>query len=499
MKKMLCPAGLLAAALSSQPAMADITAAELLAEWKEDAAFMEIEMTIGSEVMDGDTLTLSDFTYFWEIPEGSMEMNQEWIKISEVGDGTLSVSFSPTTKVQSLADDGLDGVVDVSVTIEFDEATALITGTQKDHTYDFSAASMDIKYKIDTAVIPGDLTAAIELFDVSTQIHQVTTVWEDAFFEISTNSEHALTQLIYSNPDENFEVEFNADVVGGVSTEMRQDMSPHMDFTAMVENGVTANSVLNWGEATFTVTVATSDFDFSFDGGANSTQLSSAVADNLMNVSGARTGFFLNLQLPDFGIPDARVSMDDMAFNVLVPADHSGAVSDAAFKYESTGLAVDEALWAIVDPEQVIPRDPFAIVIDFGVQLKMFRNIFDPEFDQYSDELIGEIVSLTVNELSADIAGAMFKGVADVEFNYGDRTSFDGFPQPIGTASFDLKGAFGLIGNLITAGILPPMEAFGIKAGIGTIAVAGEGEDHFVSDIEFTKDAHIMVNGVQFD
>lgn len=497
MKKTLCSAWLLGAAISTQPAMADISAAELLAEWKEDAAFMEMEMTLGSEVMEGDTLTLNDLTFRMEIPEGSIEVHYDWMTISEVGDGSLELLFSPSVAVQTHTDDGHDGVVDISVAIEFGDAVALITGTQKDHIYDFSASEMAIKYSFDTVAIPGDLTAAIELFDFTAQAHQVTTVWEDAFVEISTNAEHALTQLIYAYPDEGIQIDFNADIAG-VSTEMRQDISPHMDFSAKAAHGDSTSSVLNWGQAVFNVKGTTPDFDISFDGGANSTQLGSNLEDNSFEISGARTGFFLNLQLPEFGIPNGRVAMDDMAFNVILPVDHSGAVSDVAAKYESTGLSVDEAFWAIIDPEQVISRDPFAIVVDLSAKVKMFRDIFDPEFDEFSDETIGEIVSLTVNELSADIAGVVFSSVAAFKFNNDDMTSFDGFPQPIGKLSFDLKGAFGLIGNLITAGILPPMEALGIKAGIGTIAVAADGEDHFVSEIEFTEDAHILVNGAEF-
>lgn len=498
MRKIMCSVGLLAAVISAHPAMADITAAELLAEWKEDVIFMEMDMTIGSEEMNGDTLTLTDVTYFMEMPQGSMEVFESWATIREIGDGSLEMLVSPSITIKMNSNDGHDGIFDILVDVELEDATSRITGTQKDHTYDFSVGNMAINYTIDAPNIPDDFTFSIKFINSETQFHQVTTVWEDAFYEGDFIVEKALARLAFSLPDEDVQIEFQADI-SNISSTMQQDISPYLDFIAMVEHGVTASSILNMGEAAISFSGVGPDLNIAFDGGFTSGQITSGITDTSLELSSTRSGSFMNLHLPDFGISTALITMDSADFQFHFPADHSGAISDVEFGSGFSGLTIDEKLWSIVDPEQAISRAPMSFALTLIAQIKMFRNIFDPEFDQFSDELIGEIVSLNVKELSADMAGVLFNAVADVEFNYGDKTSFDGFPQPIGTASFDLKGAFGLIGNLITAGILPPMEAFGIKAGIGTIAVAGDDEDHFVSDIEFTKDAHILVNSVQFD
>ncbi len=101
---------------------------------------------------------------------------------------------------------------------------------------------------------------------------------------------------------------------------------------------------------------------------------------------------------------------------------------------------------------------------------------------------------LTLNALRLAIAGAVLTGNGSVV----DK-SVPGNPtgKPSGTITLNTKltGANTLLDTLVDMGLLPSEQAMAARMGLGVIARAGDGPDTLVSTIEVQEDGAVLANG----
>ncbi|TAG15734.1 MAG: DUF2125 domain-containing protein, partial [Rhodobacterales bacterium] len=79
-------------------------------------------------------------------------------------------------------------------------------------------------------------------------------------------------------------------------------------------------------------------------------------------------------------------------------------------------------------------------------------------------------------------------------FDNDDLVTFEGVPAPSGNLNITIKGANGLIDNLIAMGLLPADEALMPRMMLGLFARPGAAADELTSVIEF-KDGGLFANG----
>ena len=104
----------IAALLTSSSAIADVTAADVWADWQ---ASLEIYgsdgITVGTETVDGDTLTISDLTMSMEDEFSTISSQMGPIVFTENGDGSVSVSLPESYILAMNIEDDL--VVDLEI------------------------------------------------------------------------------------------------------------------------------------------------------------------------------------------------------------------------------------------------------------------------------------------------------------------------------------------------------------------------------------------------
>ena len=95
-----------AAILSAGTAAADVTAAEVWADWQKDlAVYGSIELSVGAETMQGDTLKVSDIVLKVDDENAGITITMGDLKFVENGDGTVNIQMAASYPVDIAVDD----------------------------------------------------------------------------------------------------------------------------------------------------------------------------------------------------------------------------------------------------------------------------------------------------------------------------------------------------------------------------------------------------------
>ena len=165
------------------------------------------------------------------------------------------------------------------------------------------------------------------------------------------------------------------------------------------------------------------------------------------------------------------------------PVAKSGAAAPYAMAIRLDGVALGEDLWATFDPAKGIDRTPIDVNLDVGGDARVIFNIGDESFGQAPLD----VETMEIRDLSLTGLGVSAVATGDLKIA-GDAS------RPDGEVHFELRGAFALIDNLASAGLLPREQGEFFKALALGLAKQGDGPDHLIADIE-AQNGEITVNG----
>lgn len=127
--------------------------------------------------------------------------------------------------------------------------------------------------------------------------------------------------------------------------------------------------------------------------------------------------------------------------------------------------------------------------VELDVDLSGTTILFDDMFTTNAEPpFLGTEASL--NSLRLSVAGAELTGSGNIK-----DTGTPANPSGVGELNMTLVGINGLIDTLVDMGLLPNEQAMGARMGLGLIARPGDGEDTLISKIEVTEDGQIFANG----
>ena len=138
------PALCVSALLSSTAVYADVTAQQVWDDWKANmGVYGQNGLTIGSEVAEGGTVTVTDLGIDSVMEGGSIKANLASIVMTENGDGTVSVTMSEEY-LMTIANtvDGVETVI--SAAMHQTGMTMTVSGTPDELTYDVAAPKYSI-------------------------------------------------------------------------------------------------------------------------------------------------------------------------------------------------------------------------------------------------------------------------------------------------------------------------------------------------------------------
>ena len=489
-------------ALAATGAQADVTAADVWADWKGYLEGSGYEVT-GQEDASSDALTVSDITMSMVVPEEdvTISVNMGEVTFSENGDGTVSVSV-PSSLPMTVAVSTPDAE-DVTVAMDYNSTDFAmdVSGTPDNVQYEYSAAEL--------AVIVKDLIVEGQSVDLGTMEFVLANVAGTTTMKVGNlrMSEQNLTAG---------GLNYTVDVADPAGSGERFMMKGDLDTIALVANGalpleMDANDLaasLENGfdvDATMTYANGATEFDFqeagdSFQGttSSESGEFRVALGDGGLTYDVSADNLKMNMAGAEIPLP-IELAFGQAGINVTVPVAKGEDEQDFAMGLTLGQFTMSDLIWGIFDPAGQLPRDPATIDLDLTGKAKLFFDLFDPEQMEALEDgelgVPGELNTLDINTLTVSAAGAELTGEGAFTFDNSDLQTFDGLPAPDGSVDLKLTGANGLLDTLIAMGFVPEEQAMGVRMMMGLFAVPGDGEDTLTSKIEVKSDGQVLANG----
>jgi hypothetical protein len=499
------------AALAS-PAFA-LTADEV---WQSQIGYLaSLGFTVeATSTRDGSTTMMSDVRMVWPIPMGfgSVTITTPDVSMLENGDGTVAITYPDKFRMQIIADlniDGERGTATVEIGVRLEDQSLTASGTPAAVAYASRTGLMDVV--LDRLLLVENGTETIEpppfnvIFNIRDLVTDTTIESDGQQYVITTDNTTGASI---------FEISFDdgwgaiSTTVGSVdssisSSQMIVPVAPvdWLNLSSALRNGLSVGATTEaTGSRQQTVT--------QIDGEVYSDQTQS-VASSLQTLVINGEGFAVVGSADNvvFGMMDQfmmpfpiEITMETayggFGFPLLASADPQAVFFDMAL----INLTVPDALWSMADPGNVLPRDPASF--DLGLDATVINRVdvldimaWEGVVNQIDQgDIPVDLVSLTIEYLSASAIGAMLTGEGAFTFDNSDRTTFPGFPRPDGQASAQMTGLYGVLDKLSQIGILPMEVGMGARAAIGMFAQA-TGEDQLSTTLSISNGT-LTVNGM---
>lgn len=487
--------------VSGSGAFADVTADQVWQGWLE--SFEDAGYRVDSDTSrSGDTLTIDEVALELDAPDAgeSLSMRIGGIRLVENGDGTVSVILPETLPIAIAATDDEAQEVTASVEVGQRALDLTISGSPDELDYSYTAEVLTLAL---TGLQAGDETpeigaaqvrlenldgnSDIEPGDSSRAVDQALRAGP-VTYEIDITEPDDGARMAVEGTMERVEFTGNATTPDGSEAgDMAGALRDGFRFASSVdyENGSTSYRFEDAGEVLE---------------GANSSargRLATSVGPDGLRYEASGEDVSMAISASDFPVP-VELEMARLGSNVTMPVMSTEDMQDYAIDLELSEFTMSDELWSMIDPERQLPRDPATLRVDLAGTGRLFLDLLDPaemEDLESSERMPGELESLTLNELTLDVAGARLSGEGAFTFDSDDLESFGGAPAPEGKLDLRLLGGNALLDSLVSMNLVAQDQASGIRMMTGLFATPGEAEDELVSQIEVTEDGQILANG----
>lgn len=486
----------LACAFTTSAAVADVTGQDVWDDWRTYMTDFGYVVT-GDENRSGDTLTVSNLSMTWNLPEdeGTFVMAMPEMSFTDQGDGSVAVGMPSKSTLTVDADPTEGEALEATIEIDMSGMSTIVSGDPDNLVYSYTAAAL--KVALTEFVVDGDapdkLTFEMAINNVIGQSTMKVGDMRDVAQKF--NADQVTYEFHVMDEEEDVDIVANGSVdslsfEGSATVPKDYDVE---DPAALFKSGFGFDGIFAQGGSQMQLK-GTADGDaFNVETSAGSGELEMAMDDLGFAYAGVGTDISVNIAGGDIPFP-ISFEMAEAGYELLMPLMAADEEQDFAFGLTLGGLAVPDLLWNIFDPTAVLPRDPATLSFDLDGKTRLLMDLMDPTIEE-SEEFPGELTALTLSDLVIEIGGAELTGKGDFTFDNTDTQSFDGMPRPLGEANFRLLGGNGLLDKLIQMGIVQEQDAMGARMMMGLFTTPGPAEDELNSRIEVNEDGHVLANG----
>lgn len=494
-------ASTLALVVAAPAAFADVSAADVWGQWQAQMAKSGQTVSVGSESMVGDTLTIADLKIAMLTPDVDFMMAMPSLTFKENGDGTVTVGLPDSYPiVLDIHPQGEDpGKVNLSV-----HQTAMsMTASGTPDAISYAYAGQEIAVVLDSIEAPdtegATFAGAVRLAGFAgTYTFGAGEVQPfSSTFEASSMTVDVDVQA--PSDDGALTFNFKAADLKGTSDGAIPEGIDYADMAAAMLAGFNVTGGLEFGASTY---------DLDFKDGYEALKVAASMASGGLTIDmskagmsyGTRsTGLDVTLSGSEIPLPQVNLKMAESAFGLTMPITKSDAPQDVALLLKMIDVSVPEDLWGMIDPTGGLPHDPATFILDAKGTANWLVDIMAPDAEQQmmSEMMPGQLHTLDLDELELTLAGASVTAKGGFTFDNSDLMTWGGMPAPDGAIDVTLMGINGLIDKLVAMGLLPQDQAMGGKMMLGMFAKPGAGPDTLTSKIEVKADGSVFANGQQ--
>ncbi|MGX9356274.1 DUF2125 domain-containing protein [Roseobacteraceae bacterium S113] len=486
----------------STPAFADLEPAEV---WEDFKTYME---SFGYEVSTnlsggGDALTAADTVMTIALPEdegmsGTVTMEFGDMTFTAEGDG-VAVGFADVMPIRF--DVVAEGEASQGV-IEYrhDGLEMLVNGTADalSYTYTANAVTLELTELNVAGESIGRDAARVDmtLSNVSGQTDVTVSGQRDIDQTMAAGGLEL--DVFLSDPDGADDLVQITLAQSDLTLNSASVLPARMDTTdmaAMMAAGFATDTKMTFGSGETTMNVTEGGEIAAGASTSESGEFSIAISDTAIGYGLTNSGVNFQMAGGDLPFPVA-LKAAELGVSFLAPIAKTETAEDFAMTFTFADFEMSDMIWNMFDPGKALPRDPATLALDLSGKAKVLFDMFDPTSaaEMENAEMPAELETLSLNNLTLDLAGALLTGTGAFTFDNTDLDTFDGFPRPEGQVTLNLDGANGLIDTLVGMGLLPEEQAMGARMMMAMFAQP-VGDDKLESVLEINSSGHVLANG----
>jgi hypothetical protein len=477
--------------LTSGLAVADVTAADVWADWQSIMASYGDTVDFGQTNTAGDVTTIKGASIEGNLEAGSYTIKVPTITMTDMSNGTVSIKVGDVSKVTAVfpTETGRDGQIVTTINTTNYNMTA--SGSADELVYDyiidevrvfadelkmgnitmsFVAEMMMQGVSGKSIVAPGPLRKVTQSFAADMMTGEV---------DVEDPSGEGGGKMSFDIP--NISSTTTANMPEGINL---------MDAEALRGNGYSVDGTFAYSALDFDLDVQNEDGSVAFATTNQGGSTSVFSDDTAVEMAFASQGTKMEIGTDQFPFP-ISLSAANQDSKLRMPIAQTETPEKFLVEYTLADFEMNDALWGLFDPMRQLPRDPATVSFDIEGAGKLDVDLTDPDVDVP----MGELESLTLNSLLVDVVGAQLTGTGAFTFDNSDTTTFGGVPKPTGQIDLNLLGINGLMDTLATMGLLPAEQAMGARMMMGIFARPGDGPDSLTSKIEINAAGQVLANG----
>ncbi len=491
----------LAYAIVTQGALADVTAQQVWDDWQTYLTQMGYTVT-AEQSTSGDVTTITDMTVVATVPDtdGSFKMTMPQMTLTENADGTVSIDL-PESFPMTVSGEEEGEVFSVDIEYYHTGLEMVVSGDPDDMTYDYSAPTLGLKLgglQVDDETVPDDIVAMdLKMTDLTGSSQMKT--GETRALDQKMTAAGLTYDLAFNDPEGSDDGKINGTLnqLNFEGTSVIPEDFDGSDPQTFFKGGFSFSGLFTYASGQTSIAGTSEGQAFSMGSESEGGRFGVSIDEQRLAYDVEQNSAKMAVTTADLPFP-IEIAMANAGLKFEFPVHQSEEVQPFGFAINLTDFTMSDVLWSIFDPAGTLPRDPATIALDTTGTAKVLTNIFDPasvEALETSGEAPGELHSLKINELLVSLVGAKLTGDGDFTFDNSNASELDGLPTPSGVANLQLVGANALIDKLISMGLVQENQAVGARMMMGMMAVPGEEPDTLNSKIEFTEDGQILANG----
>ncbi|MFK7871163.1 MAG: hypothetical protein AB8B58_18230 [Roseobacter sp.] len=490
----------LACLLWMTPAVADVSAADVWTDWQAYTNSFGMQIT-GTETPGADGLTVDDVVITTQFLEGTANVTVSvgTLLFQEASDGTVTVVLPDEFTSETILDFGAQGRETTQATYRQSGFVLVASGTPENLTYTFNGPEVSGESVTSISTAGSDeLAVQTATFTLNNLAGENIAVLSD-MREITTEltAERGSYALTYQDPNSDAQ----ADIRGSATN---LSASGQNTFPLLVQDDLDLSAQLAAGlSLTGDVTVGANSIELATQGpeplDAIITSDTASIAFAL-GQDGLRydvTQNATNMQLVADFLPAPMVfGISKTSFDFGLPVTPTEEPGDFGFGLTFDDFTMSDSIWAMLDPQAGLPRDPARLILEVSGKAKLLFDLLNPPSEQQMqapDFTPAELQALNLNSLDISAVGARLTGAGG--FTFEPPVAGSPLPRPTGTVDLELVGANGLLDTLVSMGLLPEQEAMGVRLMMGLLGVPGDAPDTITSKIEVNEQFQIFANG----
>ncbi len=482
--------------LGSLPAQAQISPEQVWAMWQDMSANMGYSLTSDAPRREGDRLVLDNVLASTTSATAELRAPVAQMVLRDRGDGTVEVTMAPSVTVEMKVREPDADPVDMAMKVDQQGYVAVVSGTPEAAKVDITATSMTLSQvspRVDGQDVPMTMAAVLGGLRGSATLARGQAT--DVVYDLAADTLDVTVDAADPKSSATMQMAMRAQTLtGNFAGTLPSSMAPGAELPAMLNAGLRGTGGYTMGPMTFSFGMADGEKTMQAQGTTSSAQVEVGLDPAGLRYSAGATGLDVTASGSMVPFPDFRITASEYRLGLTMPLTKSDMPSDFGLLLRLADLTLPEGVWAMMDPQARLPRDPATVEVDATGKARLFADLTS-QAAQEPDASIGQVEALTVNKLHAKLAGAELTGTGAFTFDNADMTTFPGIPRPAGVADLTLTGANALLDNLVAMGLVPEDQVMGVRMMMALFARPGEGPDTLISKIEMTPEGQILANG----